>query len=108
MGRSVVRPLPPFTGKGCRLVDPGIAHEVRVLWDNGVTTTESCQGGPGHSFPEPTVCFTGDACEGLRALTVALQNGLPVFQLRQVWTVQDRLPYGPEWQLTFVKRNPGR
>jgi hypothetical protein len=36
-------------------VDPAIKHAVAVLRSYGVETFESCQGGEGHAYPEPTV-----------------------------------------------------
>lgn len=96
-------PEPPFSGEnGGRPVDPGIRNEVQILWENGVEMTESCQGGTGHSFHEPTVRFRGDHAEGFRALGVALQNGLKVSELRRFWSIQDGEPYGLEWEMTFV------
>jgi hypothetical protein len=32
---------------------------VRILRQNGIETTESCEETRGHSYPEPTVCFDG-------------------------------------------------
>ena len=90
--------LPRLVGRG---IDPGIAHEVRILRENGVETTESCQGGQGHPFPEPTVRFAGEKSEGPRALGIALQNGLQVTELRRVWTIIDGEPCGPFWEMTF-------
>jgi hypothetical protein len=98
---SKARRSPPFSDKDVRAVDPGIARAVRVLFDNGVETTESCEGGKGHPFPEPTVSFTGGQGEGFRALAIALQHGLKVSELRRVWTIIDGEPTGPEWDLTF-------
>lgn len=98
------RQPPPFRSKQCRPVDKGIAREVRVLWENGIETTESCEGGKGHTFAEPTVRFSGDASEGFRALAIAMQNGLRPFSLRRVWTVLDGQPTGPEWEMTFAER----
>src|ERR1700736_4389834 len=89
---------PPLVAKG---IDIGIVNEVRILWENGVETTESCQGGQGHPFPEPTVRFAGDKSEGPRALGIALQNGLRVTALRRVWTVIDGEAVGPLWEMTF-------
>lgn len=57
-------------------VDPGIAPYVAVLRAAGVETFESCQGGDGHAFPEPTIRFHGEHAEGFRALGVALQRQL--------------------------------
>ena len=70
------RMAPPFTEGEGRPIDAGIRHEVQVLWENGVETTESCEGGAGHAFYEPTVRFRGDKAEGFKALGIALQHGL--------------------------------
>jgi hypothetical protein len=94
---------PPFTTEGERPVDPGIAREVSVLWENGIETFESCEGGPGHSFPEPTVRFHGGKGEGFKALAIASQHGLRVAELRRYWDVIDGEPVGPHWELTFVR-----
>jgi len=93
----------PFRGSGVRLVDSGIRHEVRVLSDNGIETTESCEGGNGHSFAEPTVRFAGSHAEGFRALGIALQHGLKVAELRRYWSIQDGEPVGPYWEMTFAR-----
>lgn len=82
-------------------LDPGIARAVLALADGGVETFESCQGGAGHAFPEPTVRFHGDSAEGYRALAVALRAGLPVLGLRRTWPIVDGEPTGPWWELTF-------
>ncbi len=83
-------------------LDRGIADAVRVLRDAGVETFESCEGGKGHAYPEPTVRFHGDNPEGIRALAVAMAAGLPVFELRRVWAILDEEPSGPWWELVFV------
>jgi hypothetical protein len=101
-GGAILRNVPPFFGDGVRPVDAGIRREVQVLWENGVETTESCEGGQGHPFPEPTVRFRGSKAEGFRALAVALQNGLRVAELRRYWSIEDGEPVGPEWEMTFV------
>jgi len=44
---------------------------VEVLMRNGVETFESCEGGEGHAFHEPTVRFHGSHAEGFRALSIA-------------------------------------
>jgi hypothetical protein len=92
---------PPFSGKGVRIIDAGIRRAVKVLWENGVETTESCEGGRGHSFAEPTVRFFGGQAEGFRALGIALQHGLKVAELRRYWSIQDGEPVGPHWEMTF-------
>ncbi len=72
---------------------------------SGSKPFESCQGGEGHSMPEPTVVrFHGERGEGVRALAVALQGDLPVADLRRYWSVIDGEPTGPYWELTFRQR----
>ena len=95
--------FPPFEAEGVKSVDPGIADAVRVLWENGIETFESCEGGPGHSFTEPTVRFHGGKSEGFRALAIASQHGLRVAELRRYWDVIDSEPVGPHWELTFIR-----
>ena len=99
--RNDVRVAPPFRTKGERGIDPGIRRAVQILWTNGIETTESCEGGRGHAFREPTVRFLGGQAEGFRALGIALQNGLRVAELRRYWSVRDGEPVGPYWEMTF-------
>lgn len=83
------------------IIDPGIARAVTALQAAGVETFESCQGGAGHAFLEPTVRFHGGNMEGFRALAVVTEAGLLVDALRRVWTLIDGEPTGPCWELTF-------
>ncbi len=82
-------------------LDEGIRHCVEILVEGGIETYESCEGGEGHSYTEPTVRFHGEHSEGFRALAIALQHRLPVRVLHRVWTVQDAEPTGPTWELVF-------
>ena len=82
-------------------LDRCISYAVKVLRDTGVETYESCEGGEGHAFTEPTIRFFGGATEGLRVVAVALQHGLPVSDLRRFWTVIDGELSGPHWEITF-------
>lgn len=82
-------------------LDAGIRDIVLTLLANGVETFESCEGGSGHSFPEPTVRFEGSSSEGLRALAIALENRLPVSELRRTWGIIDGVIHGPWWVMTF-------
>lgn len=84
-------------------MDAGIKPLVDALLAEGVETFESCQGGPGHAYPEPTIRFHGDRSEGLRALALAQQKGLPVTALRRTWPVIDGEPTGPWWEMTFAQ-----
>jgi hypothetical protein len=87
-------------------LDEGIRFAVQVLKVHGVETCESCEGGEGHAFPEPTVVFTGGAGAGWEALSVAMAYGLPVLALRQTWPFYDGHPNGPYWELTFRSQVP--
>jgi hypothetical protein len=105
-GRTPFRPDPENLARAKELaflppLDEGIRDIVIMLVANGVETFESCEGGRGHSFPEPTVRFEGGASEGLRAVSVALENGLPVRRLRQAWGFENNLIHGPWWEMTF-------
>lgn len=82
-------------------LDDGIAEAVLVLRQAGVYTYASCEGGKGHPYPEPTIRFDGERSEGLRALAIALENGLQVSSLRRIWQMVDGELTGPDWELTF-------
>jgi hypothetical protein len=82
-------------------LDPGIRRAVLILRSAGVETMESCEGGPGHAFPEPTVRFNGDAWAGYKAFAIAMEHGLPVMSLRRAYGVTNGQLEGPWWELTF-------
>ncbi len=82
-------------------LDPGIRSFVETLRGAGIETFESCEGGNGHADPEPVVRFHGDGPEGLRAVSVSLRAGLPVFTLRRTWRMESGELTGPWWELTF-------
>lgn len=82
-------------------LDRGISYAVKVLRDGGIETYESCQGGPGHAFTEPTVRFHGVLADGPKAFATAMTFGLPVRELRRWWDVRDGELTGPSWELTF-------
>jgi hypothetical protein len=86
-------------------LDQGIRREVEVLWEAGIETFESCQGGAGHSSPEPVVRFHGQWPEGLKALSAALYAKLRVHTLQRVWRIEDGEPVGPWWEITFWPEN---
>jgi len=68
---------------------------------NGVHTFQSCDGGPGHSSPEPNVQFEGSYYEGLRALSVALAYGFPVSDLRRTWRIEGGALHSLWWVMTL-------
>ncbi len=82
-------------------LDPGIRPYVEALLAADVETFESCQGGKGHAFPDPTIKFHGNAVEGYRAFSVAMNRGLPVLHLRRVYGVNEGWLDGPWWEITF-------
>lgn len=84
-------------------LDKGIADVVVALRNAGVETFESCEGGEGHAYPEPTVRFHGGWDEGFRALSVALLRDLPVKAVRRTWVVLNGEPTGPYWEMVFGK-----
>jgi hypothetical protein len=86
-------------------LDPGIRKAVLILDEAGIETFESCEGGPGHSFPEPTIRFAGGPGDGWKALGRCLALNLQPSELRLVWDVLDRnFPTGPHWEITFREK----
>lgn len=86
-------------------LDPGIEKAVRLLQANGIETFESCEGGEGHAFPEPTIRFHGAPEAGWRAVGICLMLGLPVLALRRAWyLLEGNEPTGPHWEITFRER----
>lgn len=82
-------------------LDSGIARAVAVLLNGGVETYESCEGGEGHAYFEPTVRFHGGQYAGWNALSAALMYRLPVYALRRFWSIEGTEPVGPHWEITF-------
>lgn len=87
-------------GPGAGL-DPGIRHYVLILRSQGIDTCQSCEGGPGHTYLEPTIEFHGGKADGPRAVAACLAHGLPVCELRRFWDVRDLELVGPLWSITF-------
>lgn len=94
-------PSPPIPGR----LDKGIRKAVEILQANGIETFESCEGGEGHSYPEPTVRFYGTPEAGWRAVGICITHGLPIACLRRAWHILDgNEPTGPHWEITFGVR----
>ena len=91
----------PRAGPIPGVFDPGIARAVGILQAAGVETFESCEGGSGHAFPEPTIRFYGTPAAGPRAIAVCMDHDLPVLALRRVWYIENNELTGPNWELTF-------
>lgn len=83
-------------------LDEGIRPYVLALRSGGIETFESCEGGDGHAFTEPTIRFHGGVSEGFKAFAVAKQLGLPVFKVRLSYTVADGILTGPWWEMVFA------
>src|SRR5690606_910681 len=98
--------LPHHVTEHIEGLDPGIRAYVETLRSEGVETFESCEGSPGHSFPEPTVRFHGNAVEGYRAFTAAMNRGLPVSELSRYYQVSNGQLEGPWWEMTFKRTSP--
>jgi hypothetical protein len=52
------------------------------------------------------VRFSGNAYEGMRAFAIAMTYGLPVSEIRHVWSVYDGVIHGPQWVMTFRTADP--
>lgn len=83
-------------------LDAGIRDYVLALRSGGIETFESCQGGDGHAFTEPTVRFYGGMGEGFKAFGIARERGLPVFKVRLSYTAQEGMLHGPTWEMVFA------
>ncbi len=87
-------------------LEPGIAAAVHALNDAGIETFTSCEGGPGHAFPEPTVRLSGDLTavfDAMAAVQVVVDAGLPIHELRHVWMVAHLPEFEQFWELVFFK-----
>jgi hypothetical protein len=82
-------------------LDPGIRRYVLALRSGGIETFESCEGGEGHAFTEPTVRFAGAMAEGFKAFGVAKELGLPVYKVRLSYSIVDGFLTGPWWEMVF-------
>ena len=89
-------------------LDSGIRDAVRILAEGGIETFESCEGGEGHCYPEPTIRFHGERGEGFKALAIAMQNDLKVRSVRRVWPILDEEPTGPCWELVMLAASKGQ
>lgn len=86
-------------------LDEGIRFPVRVLHAAGFDTCQSCQGGNGHPYNQPTVEMVagGHDSEGFGALAALNQYGLLVAEIAIIWPVASGLPYEKLWRITFTK-----
>lgn len=87
-------------------LDRGIRFAVRVLHAHGIETGQSCEGGEGHSYPEPTIEMLADMDDatGFHALACLQRYDLPVNAVSIQWQVFRGLPFHKLWRVTFWKK----
>jgi len=73
------------TPSGEMPIDKGILPAVEILNENGFETFESCVGGEGHAYFEPTVRFLGTEFDLIRAWEVCAAYGLNVVRVNRVY-----------------------
>lgn len=66
-------------------IDALILPAVEILNEYGFKTFESCQGGNGHAFLEPTVRFEGNEFDLIRACEICACNGLAISEGRRIF-----------------------
>jgi len=93
--------LEQFAPNGPSDLDAGIRRAVLVLRSAGIETFESCEGGDGHAFTEPTVRFNGGTWAGYRAFAVAMEHGLPVTAVRYTYATHNGHLGPPCWEMVF-------
>jgi hypothetical protein len=99
-----IRPREPLPLAALERMDPGIVEAVIILSDHGIETCQSCEGGPGHAYPEPSIDFLGGPAQGFAAVSIARQHGLPVAALYRVWNVQGDEITEVIWRLVLQSR----
>jgi len=88
-------------------IDEGIRPAVKLLNENGFETFESCEGGRGHCFSEPTVRFYGTeqdliaAYELLESSGLNVHNARRVFRKQPVYDASETIAIGSNWQAPF-------
>ncbi|MDP1707975.1 MAG: hypothetical protein Q8L89_02770 [Gammaproteobacteria bacterium] len=86
-------------------LDSGIRRAVLILRRGGIETFESCEGGNGHAFTEPTIRFHGDTAAGFKAYAVAKDYGLPVYGVQLAYRVMDGMLTGPWWEMVLSTKD---
>lgn len=102
-------------------LDSGIREVVRVLWKNGIATLSSCEGrnNPGY-YPKrdgphhgdwPYVIINGTSADAFLALGAVMKAGMSVRSIEQSWFVYPEMPtvpIGPQWRITFWKKDSAK
>ena len=66
-------------------IDEKILPAVRILNEHGFKTFESCEGGEGHVFNQPTIRFEGSEFDLIRAFEICQLYRLPVYEVKRVY-----------------------
>ena len=66
-------------------IDTKILPIVQILNEHGFKTFESCEGGEGHAFLEPTIRFEGDEFDIIKACQVCELYGFVVSEGRRIF-----------------------
>ena len=87
-------------------LDPGIERAVLFLRNNGIETFESCEGGEGHAYIEPTVRFHGQYDSLLKAAGLLIHYDFPLKSVRRYYSVLWNELVGPYNEVTFREKVP--
>ena len=84
-------------------LDAGIRFPVRVLHAAGLETCQSCEGGEGHAYYDPTIDMVAraDDVDGFAALRALEDYGLHVATVSIVWNIKNGLPYEKLWRIVL-------
>ncbi|HEV2371003.1 MAG TPA: hypothetical protein VGS19_02440 [Streptosporangiaceae bacterium] len=92
-------------------LDPGIRPAVLALWELGIETHESCQGGDGHAWTWPVVQFGASSDEeAVAAFRSLIESGFPADRLHKAWHhCPDCYPElsGLQWEVIFLRGDRG-
>lgn len=85
-------------------LDKGIRFAVRVLHAKGFETCQSCQGGKGHCYNNPTIDLisSGDDSWGFAAISALQDYGIIVTDISLHWSVRNGFPYDRIWRIELA------
>jgi hypothetical protein len=96
-------------------LDPGIVRILRIFKEHGIETCQSCEGpkgmqpegrhGAGHCYENPTIDVT---YQPWAALDIAMQYGVRVDQISEVFRVEGWRPVEHLWRVEFNSRDMAR
>ena len=102
------------------VLDKGIREAVEILNRHGFETFESCEGGKGHCYSEPTIRFFGNEFDLIRAFELCKLYKMNIYEAKRVYRKTDVYsegdkgePIGLSWdkpfnEMVFIKnKNTG-